>query len=60
MHTTARVSLSHFACFVCLFFALFCFVSFMRKLRDNLPLQINVQKSKFYWAARVLSRVFEG
>ena len=46
---TARVSLSRFACFVC-FFGLFCFVSLMRKLRDNLPLQINVQKSKFYWA----------
>ena len=47
MRTTARVSLSHFACFVCVFFALFCFVSLMRKLRDNLPLQINVQKSNF-------------
>ena len=46
IRNTARVSLSRFECFVCLF----CFVSLMRKLWDNLPPQINVQKSKFYWA----------
>ena len=45
MLNTARVSLSHFACFVCLF----CFVSLMSKLRYNLPLQINVQKLNFIW-----------
>ena len=54
IRNTARVSLSHFACFVCLF----CFVSFIRKLRDNLPPQINVQKSKFYWAGYLSGRSF--
>ena len=60
MRNTARVSLSHFACFVCLalFVCLFCFVSLMWKLRDNLPLQINVQMSKFYWAGYLRSRSF--
>jgi len=54
IRNTARVSLSHFACFVCLF----CFVSLMRKLRDNLPLQLNVQKSKFYWTGYLRGRSF--